>query len=184
MLCCVRYVHDIRDHEGNSASKEHLLVHAEVICHGASNENSSANADVPATEVCAVCCAALVVASEVYAHGLVTGEDEPEACADEECGQKKCYGSVAKGENKVSDDVQCHAGANEVNQVTAVNEAAGHDAVHDEPACDERVKPARTADSEFVCVNGDVVCDRTVGESDENEVCKLRNGAREEESVE
>lgn len=81
----VRDVHDIRDYEGYSACEEHLLVHAEVLCHGASDENSCANADVPSAEVCAVCGAALVVAGEVYAHGLVTGKNEPEACADEEC---------------------------------------------------------------------------------------------------
>ena len=68
-------------------------------------------------------------------------------------------------------------------QVTAVNEAAGHNAVHDEAACDECVKPACAADAKFVCVNGNVVRDGTVSKSDEDEVCKLRNGAREEESV-
>ena len=85
MFCGVREVHDIRNHECDGACKEYLLVHAEVLCHGSTGENPCANADVPAAEVCAVCCAALVVAGEVHAHGLVTGEDEPEACADREC---------------------------------------------------------------------------------------------------
>ena len=85
MLCRVREVHDVCNDEGNRACDKYLLVHAEVICHGASNENSCANADVPTAEVCAVGCTALVVAGKIHAHGLVTGENEPKACADEEC---------------------------------------------------------------------------------------------------
>ena len=91
---------------------------------------------------------------------------------------------MAKGEYKVGDDVQCHAGTDEVDQVTAVDEAAGHNAVHDEAACNERVKPACAADAEFVCVNGNVVGDGAVSKSDKDEVCKLRNGTREEKAVE
>ena len=58
-------------------------MHAEVVRHGATGENPRSDADVPAAEVRAVRGAALVVPGEVHAHGLVTGEDEPEACADE-----------------------------------------------------------------------------------------------------
>ena len=79
-------------------------MHAEVIGHGASHKNSCTDADVPATEVCAVCSPALIVAGEVHAHGLVAREDKPEACADEECGQEKRNGAVAKGEDEVGDD--------------------------------------------------------------------------------
>lgn len=184
MLCCVRKVHDIGKDKGNRTCDKYLLVHAKVICHGASNENSCANADVPTAEICAVGCAALVVACEVYAHGLVAGEYEPKACADEECRQEKCNGAMAKGENEVRDDVQCHPRADKVDQITAVNESPCHDAVHDEPAGDERIKPACAADAEFVCINGDVVCYRAVGKSYEYEVRELRNGTREEESIE
>jgi len=91
---------------------------------------------------------------------------------------------VAKGKNEVGDDNQCHAGTHQVNQVTAVNQAACHDAVQDEPCSDERVEPSCAADAKFVGVNGDVVCDRTVSESDEDEVRKLWDCACEEESVE
>ena len=184
MLCGVCKVHDIRNYEGDCASKEYLLVHAEVVCHSATDKNSCADTDIPTAEIGAVRCAALVVAGEVHAHGLVTGEDKPEACADEECGQEECNGTVAKSEDKVSDDIQRHAGADEVNQVTAVNQAAGHNAVHDETACNERIKPACTADAKFICINSDIVGDGAVSKSDEDEVCKLRNGSREEKAVE
>ena len=184
MLCRVRKVHDVGNDECYAAGEKYLLVHAEVICHGASHENSGSNADVPAAKVRAVCSPALVVASEVHAHGLVTGEDEPEACADEECGQEKCYGTMAKGKDEVSDNVQCHAHADKVDQIAAIDESPGHDAVHDESGRDKCIKPTCAADAEFVCINGDVVCDGAVGKSDEDEVCKLRNRAGEEKSVE
>ena len=121
MPCRIGQVHDVGDDEGYRASEEYLLVHAEVIGHGASDKNACANADVPAAEVCAVGRASLVVAGEVHAHGLVAGEDKPEACADEECGQEKRNGAVAKGEDEVGDDDQRHAGTHKMNQVTAVN---------------------------------------------------------------
>lgn len=155
-----------------------------MICHGSTNEDSCSNADIPPREVGAVCRTALVVAGEIHAHGLVAGEDKPEACADKECRQEKRNGSVAKGKNEVGDDNQCHAGTHKMNQVTAVNQAACHDAVQDEACGDESIEPARAANAKFIGVNGDVVCDRTVSESDEDEVCKLRNRACEEESVE
>ena len=183
MLCCVSEVHDVGNDERDAAGEKHLLVHAEVVCHGASHENSGSNADVPAAKVRAVCGTALVVAGEIYAHGLVTREDEPEACADKEGGQEKCYGAVAKGENEVGDNIQRHSHADKMNQITAVDEPPGHDAVHDEPGRDKRIKPSCAADAELVCVNGDVVCDGPVGESDENEIYKLRDGAGKEESV-
>ncbi len=80
-------------------------MHAEVICHGASDENSGSNADVPTAEVCTICCSALVVTGEVHAHGLVTGENKPKACANEESRQEKYNGAMAKGENEVRDNV-------------------------------------------------------------------------------
>ncbi len=159
-------------------------MHAEVVRHGATGENPRSDADVPAAEVCAVRSAALVVAGEVHAHGLVAGENEPEACADEECRDEECGDSVTEGEDKVSDDVQRHAGADEVNEVAAVDEAARHDAVQNEACGDKGVKPTRTADAEFLGVKGDVVGDRAVSETDKDEVCKLRDGSREEEPVE
>lgn len=70
-----------------------------------------------------------------------------------------------------------------MDQVTAVNESPCHDAVHDESCCNKRVKPARAADAEFACVNGDVVCYGTIGETDKDEIGELRNGACEEETV-
>ena len=155
-----------------------------MVCHGAAHENSCSNADVPSREIGAVCCAALIVAGKVHAHGLVAGEDKPEACADEECGEEERNGAVTKGENKVGDDNQRHAGAHKMNQVTAVNQAACHDAVQDKASRDERIEPACAADAKFIGVNGDVVRDWAVCKSDEDEVCKLRNGAREEKSVE
>ena len=91
---------------------------------------------------------------------------------------------MAKGEDEVSDDDQSHAGANKMNQVTAVNQAACHDAVQDEARSDERIEPTCTADAKFTCVNGDVVCDRAVCKPDEDEVRKLWDCACEEESVE
>jgi len=159
-------------------------MHAEVVRHGATGENSRSDADVPAAEVRAVRSAALVVAGEVYAHGLVTGEDEPEASSDEECRNEECGDSVTESEDKVCDDIQRHAGTDEVDEVATVDETARHDAVQNETCGDEGVKPAGTADAEFLGVKRDVVGDRAVGETDEYEVCKLRDGAREEESVE
>ena len=124
------------------------------------------------------------MAGEVYAHRLVTGEDEPEARADEECRDKERRGRMAERKDKVRDNVQRHAGADEVNQVTAVDELARHDAVHDKPSRDKRVEPAGTSDAEFLGVERDVVGDGAVGETDEDEVHELRDGAREEKAVE
>ncbi len=154
-----------------------------MVRHGAAYENSCSNADVPSRKVGAVCRAALVVAGEIHAHGLVAGEDKSEACSDKECRQEERNGPVAKGEDKVGDDDQRHAGTHQMDQVTAVNQAACHDAVQDEACGDESIEPARAANAKFIGVNGDVVCDRAVSKSDEDEVCKLRNGAREEKSV-
>ena len=184
MLCGVGKVHDVCNDEGDGACEKYLLVHAEMVCHGASHKNSGADTDVPAAEVSAVCCAALVVAGEIHAHGLVAGEDESEACADKECCKEKCDWSVAKCEHDVSNNVERHAGTDKVDEVAAVDKAASHDAVEDESCRDEGVKPAGTADAEFLGVKRDVIGDGAVGESDENEVCKLRNGSREEKSVE
>ena len=147
MLCRVREVHDVGNDECYAAGEKYLLVHAEVVCHGSSHENSGSNADVPAAKVRAVCGTALVVAGEVYAHGLVAGEDESEACADEECGQEKCYGTVAKGKDEVGDNVQRHAYADKVDQIAAIDESSGHDAVHDEPCSNKRIKPSCAADA-------------------------------------
>ena len=91
---------------------------------------------------------------------------------------------MTESEDKVSNDVQRHACADEVDEVAAVDEAARHDAVQNEACGDKGVKPARTADAEFLGVKRDVVGDRAVGETDEYEVCKLRDGTREEEPVE
>ncbi len=159
-------------------------MHAEVVRHGATGENPCSDADVPAAEVRAVRGAALIVAGEVHAHGLVTGEDESEACSDEECRNEECGDSVTESEDKVCDDIQRHAGADEVDEVATVDEAARHDAVQNEACGDKGVKPARTADAEFLGVKGDVVGDRAVSETDKDEVCKLRDGTREEEPVE
>ena len=91
---------------------------------------------------------------------------------------------MAERKDKVRDNVQRHAGADEVNQVTAVDELARHDAVHDKPSRDKRVEPAGTSDAEFLGVERDVVGDGAVGETDEDEVHELRDGAREEKAVE
>ena len=91
---------------------------------------------------------------------------------------------MTEREDKVSDDIQRHAGADEVDEVAAVDEAACHDAVQNEARGDEGVKPAGAADAEFLGVKRDVVGDRAVGETDEDEICELRDGSREEEPVE
>lgn len=62
MLCGVSEVHDIRKHKSDSAGEEYRLMHAEAVRHRAADENSNADADVPAAEVGAVCGAALVMA--------------------------------------------------------------------------------------------------------------------------
>ena len=86
-------------------------------------------------------------------------------------------------EYKIGDDVQGHSGANQVNQVTPVNKFTGHDAIHNEPRCNQGVEPAGAPDAEFLGVEGDVVGNGAVGESDKNEICKLGKGAGEKESV-
>lgn len=154
-----------------------------MVRHGAAYQNSCSDADIPSREVGAVCRAALVMAGEIHAHGLVAGEDKPEACADKECRQEERNGPMAKGEDEVSDDDQSHAGSNKMDQVTAVNQAACHDAVQDEACGDESIEPARAANAKFTCVNGDVVRDWTVCKSDEDEVRKLWDCTREEKSV-
>lgn len=90
---------------------------------------------------------------------------------------------MAKGEQKVGDDVERHAGAHQVNQVAAVNQAPGHYAVQDEPCRDERIEPAGTSDAQFLRVERDVVRDGPVGEPHEDEIHELRDGAGEEEPV-
>ncbi len=117
-------------------------MHAEVVRHGASGENPRSDADVPAAEVRAVRSATLVVAGEVHAHGLVAGEDESEACSDEECRNEECGDSVTESEDKVCDDIQRHAGTDEVDEVATVDETARHDAVQNEACGDKGVKPA------------------------------------------
>ena len=106
-------------------------MHAEVVGHGTPNQNACTDTDVPTAQVGAVGRAALVVAGEVHAHGLVARENQAEACSDQECRDKEGDGRVAEREDKVGDHVQGHAGSYKVDQVTAVNEAARHDSVHD-----------------------------------------------------
>ena len=159
-------------------------MHAEVFGHRAACENAYADADVPAGEVRAVRRAALVVAGEVHAHRLVARENKPEARADEECRYEERDGRVAEGEQKVSDDVERHAGAYQVNQVAAVNQPSCGEAVQDKSGRNERVEPAGTADAEFLGGERDVVRDGPVGEPHEDEVRELRDGAGEEEPVE
>ena len=84
MSRCPGEIKDVGNYERDGAGEEHLLVHAEVVRHGASDKDSRADTDIPSAEISAVRSAALVVAGEVHAHGLVAGEDKPEACADEE----------------------------------------------------------------------------------------------------
>ena len=184
MSCGVGKVHDVCNDEGDGACEKYLLVHAEMVCHGAPHKNSGADTDVPTAEISAVRGAALVVAGEIHAHGLVAGEDESEACADKECSKEKYDWSVAKCEHDVSDNVERHAGTDKVNEVAAVDKAACHDAVEDEACRDKRVKPAGPADAKFFRVKCNIVRDWSVGESDKNEVRKLRNGSREEKPVE
>lgn len=152
--------------------------------HRTASEDSRPDTDVPAAQVRAVRRAALVVAGEVHAHRLVSREYEPEARADEECRCEEGDGRVAKGEQEVRDDVERHAGAHQVNQVAAVNQAPGHNAVQDEPCRDERIEPAGTSDAQFLRVERDVVRDGPVGEPHEDEIHELRDGAGEEEPVE
>lgn len=90
---------------------------------------------------------------------------------------------MAEGEDKVGNHVQRHTGAHQVNQVTAVDQASRHNAVQNQARCNQGVEPAGAANAEFLGIKGDVVGNRTVGESYENEVGELRNGASEEEPV-
>ena len=62
MLCGVSEVHDIRNYKSDSAGEKYWLVHAEAVRHRAADENSNANADVPAAKIGAVSRAALVMA--------------------------------------------------------------------------------------------------------------------------
>ena len=178
-----REIQYIRNNERDGAGEEYGLVHAKVPCHRAAHQNSRTDTDVPAAQVGTVGGAALVVPGEVHAHGLVAREDEPEACADKECRDKEGHGGVAEREHEVSDDVQGHSGADEVYQVTPVDKPACHDAVENQSRGNERVEPAGAPDAEFLGVESDVVGDRPVGESHEDEVDELRDGSREEETV-
>lgn len=155
-----------------------------MFCHRAACENAYADAYIPAAEVGAVRGAALVVAGEVHAHRLVARENKPEARADEECRCEERDGRVAEGEQKVSDDVERHAGAYQVNQVAAVNQPSCGEAVQDKSGRNERIEPAGTIDAEFFCIERDVVRDGPVGEPHEDKVRELRDGAGEEEPVE
>lgn len=158
-------------------------MHAEVVRHGSANQDSCTDTDIPAAQISAVGGASLVVAGEVHAHGLVTRENQAETGADQECRDKEGGGCVTHGENEVGDNVQRHAGSYQVNQVTPVDEFARHDAVHDKPCGNEGVEPAGTADAQFLGVEGDVVGYWAVGETHENEVHELRNGAGQKETV-
>lgn len=91
---------------------------------------------------------------------------------------------MAEGEQEVGDDVERHACTYQVDEVTPVDEPPCGEAVDDKPCGDERVEPAGTADAEFFSIECDVVRDGTVGEPHEDEVRELRDGTREEESVE
>ena len=159
-------------------------MHAEVFCHRSAREDAYTDADVPAAEVRAVRSAALVVAGEVHAHRLVAGEDKPEARADKECRCEERDWRVAEGEQEVCDDIECHARAHEMHEVAAIDEATCGNAVDDEPCRNEGVEPAGTADAQFLRVERDVVGHWPVGEPHEDEVHELRDGTREEESVE
>ena len=147
MLCGVSEVHDIRKHKSDSAGEKHRLVHAETVRHCAADENSNADADVPAAEVGAVCGAALVMAGKVHAHRLVAGENETKACADEERCKEKHDGAVAESQDEIRNNVQRHPGADEMNKVSLVDEATRHDAVQNEARRDEGIKPSRAADA-------------------------------------
>ena len=122
-------------------------MHAEVFRHRTAREDAYTDADVPAAQVRAVGRAALVVAGEVHTHGLVAGEDKPEARADEECRCEERDWRVAEREQEVCDDIECHARTHEMHEVAAIDEATCGNAVDDEPCCDERVEPAGTADA-------------------------------------
>ena len=158
-------------------------MHAEVVGHGTANQNACTDTDIPTAQVGAVCGSALIVAGEVHAHGLVARENQAEACPNQERGYKEGDGRVAEREDKVGNHVQRHAGTYQVNQVTAVNEAARHNAVQDETRCNQGIEPARAANAKLLGVKGDVVGDGTIGEAHKNEVYELRNGAGQEETV-
>ena len=65
-----------------------------------------------------------------------------------------------------------------MDKVAFVNEAACHDTVQNETCGNEGVKPSRAANAKFFSVKRNVVRDRPVSETDEDEVCKLRHGTR------
>ena len=75
MPCGPCEIQDVGYDKCHGAGEKYLLVHAEVFGHRAARENSDADSDIPAGEVRAVRGAALVVAGEVHAHRLVTGEN-------------------------------------------------------------------------------------------------------------
>lgn len=90
---------------------------------------------------------------------------------------------MAECEQDVSDDVQGHSGADQMDQVAFVDEPTGHDAVENQSCGNQCIEPAGTPDAEFLGVKRNVVRDGTIGESNEDEVDELRNGTGEEESV-
>ena len=114
---------------------------------------------------------------------MVARENEPKACADEKRCGKEQNGAMAKCEHDVSDNVESHPRTDEVDEVSLVDEATRHDAVQDEACGNEGVKPSRAAKAKFFSVKRNVVRDRPVSESDEDEVCKLRYGTCQKEPV-
>lgn len=75
MPCRPCEIQDVGDNERDGAGEKYLLVHAEVFGHRTAREDAYTDAYIPAGEVGAVGRAALVVAGEVHAHGLVARED-------------------------------------------------------------------------------------------------------------
>ena len=183
MLCSISEVHYICNDERYSTSEKYLLMHAKMVGHRTANENSNSNADVPTAEIRAVSCAALVMTSQVHAHGLVAGEDKSKTRADKERRNKERNRPMAKREHDVSDNVERHSRTDEMNKVTSVNQTPRRNAIDDETCGNQCVKPAGATDAEFIRIKCDVVRDRAVSESDKDEVCELRNSSCEEESI-
>lgn len=123
------------------------------------------------------------MAGEVHAHGLVAREDEAQACPDEEGGNEEYGNGCAEVEKHIGEDDDSHANPHQSGKVTAVNKPPGGHAVDDKARGDEGVEPAATAKAELFCIEGDVVGHGAVGETDENEIYKLGNGAGEKKSI-
>ena len=85
---------------------------------------------------------------------------------------------MAKCEHDVSDNVERHPRADEMDKVALVDEAARHDAVQNEACGNEGVKPSRTFDAKLFRIKRDVVRDRPVSKSDEDEVRELWHSSR------